>query len=494
VAKNEIRLLYSGLVIFATKMISVATGLIFQLMIARAIIDPKDYDVWFNLNDVLSYFTLLAGVIPFWAIRFVARGNEAATKTGILANLVISAIATGIYVLLAPFMTSALGIGKYVLLYFLIAVQIVEIHFFSILEACLRAKKPQAIGYGLLISEVCKIVLGYVLIIQLGQPLLGALIGLIASFAIQIAYYFRLLKEELKQQVRWEYVKEWLKGSTVNIYNLIGNQIAAFIFIMLFIYGGDGGRSMYGLGASIAGIVTYSSFLAFALYPKLLAEKRGEDITTSLKMVLMFAIPMAAIAIALSDSFIIIMRPEYAEAQIVLVVLTLDALVITLSGFYSSVLYGVEQVDEKEKISLKQLFKSRLFIVFSLTYLHSIITLPAATYILANYAQNQPLQASLYVSIINSSARFAMFLILYAVVRKVIKMDIPWKSISKYTLASVIVGAILFVLPEHPTRLSLTLAVTAAAGVAYFGLLMAIDKEARMLAASVWQEIRFRFK
>jgi hypothetical protein len=42
---------------------------------------------------------------------------------------------------------------------------------------------------------------------------------------------------------------------------------------MLFTYGGETARSNYGAAAQIANIITYSSFLAFALYPKPLAEK-----------------------------------------------------------------------------------------------------------------------------------------------------------------------------------------------------------------------------
>ena len=473
-------------------MLSIATGLAFQLMIARATTKPE-YDLWFNINDILAYFTLLATAFPFWTMRFVARGKEGAAKTGILANLTISAIATIIYLPLVPLITSSLDISQeYLLLYFIVSTQIIELYFINALEACLRARVPQTLGYGLLVAEVCKVIVGYILIIEFRQPLLGALLSLIIAFTIQIAYYSKLLIQELKQRIRWEYAKEWLKGSTANIYNIVGNRIAAFIFIMLFAYGGEGARGSYGAATQIASIITYSSFLAFALYPKLLAEKNSEDITTSLKMVLMFAIPMTAGAITLSDSYIIIMKSIYKDAWPVLIVLAINAFVATLSGLFSSVLYGVERVDEKAKISFRELVKSRLFIVFSLPYFHSAITLPTAFYILANHVQN-PLQAALYVSIINSSVSFAMFLILYAIVRKTVTINIPWRNIMKYVFASAIM-AIFLSLIQHPTRIYLTLIVTAIGGIIYLTLLMAIDKEARALVNSMWQEVKFKIR
>ena len=490
-AKSEIRLQYSGFIIFAARMLSVASGLIFQLMIARGTTD-LEYDLWFNVNDVLAYFTLLAGSLPFWSMRFVARNKEGAVKTGIIANLIISAIATIIYIPLVPLITSSLGIPqKYLLLYFIVSVQIIELYSINALQACLRAKIPQAIGYGLLLAEACKVILGYTLIINFQQPLLGALLSLITAYTIQTVYFLKLLSGELKQSFKWGYIKEWLKGSVVNIYNIVGNQIAAFIFIMLFTYGGDGARGSYGAAAQIATVITYSSFLAFALYPKLLAEKNSEDITTALKMVLMFAIPMTVGAIALSNSYIIIMKEEFKDAWPILVVLAINSFVGTMSVFFSSVLYGVEKVDEKAKISFRKLIKSRLFIVFSLPYFHSAITLPTAFYILVNYAQNQPLQAALYVSAIISLAGFTMFLILYAIVQKMVKIDIPWKNIAKYVFASAVMATVLFIIP-HPTRIYLTLITTAIGGIIYLVLLMVIDKEARLLVHSIWQEIKFK--
>jgi len=495
--KREIRLQYSGFVIFAAKLLSIATGFIFQVMIARATSLPghePEYDLWFNINDIAIYFTLLAGVLPFWTMRFVAREKEGAVKTGIFSNLAISIIATLIYLPLVPLITSALGISaNYVSLYFVISIQIIEFHSLNMLEACLQARIPHTIGYGLLVQQFCKVILGYVLIIQLQQPLLGAVVASVVAFLIQIVYYFKLLAQELKQKTRWEYAKEWLKGSIANIYNVVGNQIATYIFIMLFAYGGEGARGRYGAAVQITNVITYSAFLAFALYPKLLAERKREDIATSFKMVLMFAIPMTAGAISLSNSYIIILKSEYIETAPVLIVLAIDALVSVVSGLFSSVLFGFERFDEEAKISLSELAKSRLLVVFSLPYLHSAITLPTAFYVLTTYAQNQPFQAALYVSIINSSVRFAMFLLLCVIVRKMIRLDIPWSNIAKYLFASAVMATALSLIP-HPTTISLTLGITAIGGIIYLSLLMAIDKEARMLAIAVWRELKSKVK
>jgi O-antigen/teichoic acid export membrane protein len=441
----------------------------------------------------MGYFTLMSGVLPFWAMRFVARREEGATKTGVFTNLIIALLAAAVYIPLVPLITSALSISRqYVFLYYLVALQIIELYLISGFENCLTSIKPHVLGYGLLTAEFSKISLGYILMVQLHHPLEGALVSIIVGLLVQSIYYTKLLAKEFQQRVRWSYVKEWLKGSLVNIYNIIGNQIASYIFIMLFVIGGNTARSNYGAASLIAGMITYSSYLTIALYPKLLADRNHKDITTSIKMMLMFTIPMTIGVIALPGAYLAILSPAYTVATPVLIVLAVDALVATLSGFFSDVLYGAERVDEKAKMSFKELVKSRLFLSFSFPYIHFAITLPTAYYLLTFYARNHPLRAALYVSVINSAGHFILFLVLYAVVRKMITINIPWKSIAKYTFSATIMGIILYVLP-HPTRVYMTVGVTAIGGIVYLVLLMAIDKEARTLIRSVLQGIKIRF-
>jgi hypothetical protein len=238
-------------------------------------------------------------------------------------------------------------------------------------------------------------------------------------------------------------------------------------------------------------VITYSSFLAFALYPKLLAEQKSEDVTVSLKTVLMFAIPMTAIAMALSSSYIVILRVELLAipgAGIVLAILALDALVGVVSGIYGSVIFGVDSVD-KEKLTFKSIVRSKIFIAFSLPYVQFAITIPTTYFILITYAFQQPLLAALSVCIINSVVRAGMFVVLFIVVRGMIKVAFPWRSVGKYTFASTVTGFLLYFLP-FSTNIAITLAWTAIGGLVYLAILMLIDKETRNLPRAILGEIR----
>jgi O-antigen/teichoic acid export membrane protein len=506
VPKKEIRLQYSGFILFAAKMISVVTGLIFQFLVAWST-NKGQYDIWFNVNDVVAYFTILVGVAPFWVMRFVARGKEGSTKTGFVTNLFVSMVSTAVYLALVPLILSMLGIsGDFLPVYLIASLQIVELYILTLFEGCLQAIAPHTIGYGLLVQQVGKVALGYVLIVQMEQPLIGALVATITAIVIQLFYYTKLLAPQFKQKIKWGYVKQWVKGSVANIYNVIGSQISAYVFIMLYEIGGEGSRGRYGAAATVTNVIAYSSFLAFALYPKLLADRKKEDITTALKMVLMFAIPMTVVAIVMSDSYITLLRQDYPDAAIILAVSAVDTLIAVTTNVFSAVLFGLESLDQDEKISFKALVKSRLFVAFSLPYITSAITLPLTYFVLMSYAFNQPLEAAFYVSIIIAVARFASFIVLYGLVRKTVKLDIPWKSISKYVIASAVMGVVLFVLP-HPVGVAETadtmdlifnigqiLVLTGIGAAVYLVVIMAIDREARMLPKAMLQEVRGKKK
>jgi O-antigen/teichoic acid export membrane protein len=494
-ANKEIRLQFSGYAIFAAKIVSVATGFIFQLMLARTLLSnpatSQQYSIYFNINDVAAYFTMAGGVLPFWIMRYYARNKEGAIKTGLAATAILSVIFATLYLGIISLILPIFTVPSVFLPIYLIAVfQIVELYFYGFYETCLQAYKPQAIGYGLLIQQVTKISVGYVLIVQLGQPLLGAVVATIVSFGIHLGYYTNLLKHEMKQRIQWSYVKEWLKGSVLTLYSVGGTQLVAFIFIMLFIFGSQDGRGIYGAAANISSIIGFSSFLSFALYAKLLTERKPEDITTSLKMVFMFALPMAAGAIALADSYILLLAGTestslYQQGYIVLIVLAIDALITVCGGILSSVVYGFESVDESGKMSMRQLFKSKLFLTYSLSYIQAAFALPITYIVLSTYASGQPLLAAFSVSLINTSVHFFTLAALYQIARKMTRIIIPWRSMVKYVFASAAMASVLFIMAPHPTDTLMTLVETALGGIVYLTILYLIDKEAREIPKAI---------
>jgi O-antigen/teichoic acid export membrane protein len=485
-AKSEIRLRYSGLIIFASRLLSVATGIAFVLMITRTV-SEAEFGIWGNISDVSSYFTLLAGVFPFWTTRFVTRKHAGSARTGLVANIFISIASASIYLALLPTILSALQLSTYTILYTITSIQILELYTLSALEAVLLAKQPQTTGYGLLIYEICKVILGFTLIIQLKLGLLGAIYSMTIAYAIQAGFYIKLTAKEFKESVRWTYLKEWLKASPINLYNIVGDRIATFTLIFLFIYG-ELSRSYYGAALTIASVIGYSTFLAYALYPRLLSESNAKDISISLRLVLMFAIPMTIGAMVLSDSYLTILKLVYRDAAPVLLLLAMHFLCLSLSQVFNTVVMGTERLDTKAKIPFRELTKTRLFQIFTLPYIQSAITLPTTFFAMFYIAKTQ-LEAATYLALINLIVGVAMLLCRYIIARKCLTFNFPWKNVAKYIIASAVMATPLLVIP-HPTRLLLTAGLTVLGGIMYFAILATIDQETRELIKSILNETK----
>ncbi len=489
-AEDEIRLTYSGIVMFLSRLLSVGTGLFFSLMVFRSTV-PQEYGIYGNISDTLSYFTLPAIIIPFWTTRFTARNHIGAPKTGLTANLLLSTIFAAIYVLLLPTITSALQISEaYTFLYTIAVIQILELYTLQTFEAILHAKQPQKIGYGFLIFEACKVIVCYILIIQLGLrgslALLAAIISIIIAYTVRLAFYLKLTRRQLQGKIRWGYLKEWLKASPINLYDIAGQRLAAFVLILLFIYAGEVARAYYGAAITIATIIGYSSILAFALYPKLLSQTDPRDISTSLKMVLMFAIPMTAGAIILSDSYLTILEISYSLASPVLIFLAMDVLCISISSVFGTIVSGTERIDEKAKIPFRKLVKTRLFLAYTLPYIKAAVTLPLTYFILTSIVETA-LEAATLLSVIIFITDMPMLFATYALAKKCIDFSMPWKSIVKYAAASAVMAVVLLVIP-NPTRILHTLAVTLLGGSIYILILLQMDREVRSLSKSILKE------
>jgi O-antigen/teichoic acid export membrane protein len=488
VEREKIRVQYSGLIIFAAQIISIGTGLAFNLLLTRNLTKPE-FGTWTNIFDLTSYFTIFAGLFPFWAVRFMARGKEGATKAVVASNLVMSAISMVLYLILVFPVTAALGVSSaLIIVYALASVHIINIHLIGALESILRAKKPQVTGIGLLVSELSKIGLAYTIAVGFDQVILGAMIGFLIGEILQTVYYLKLLSVDLRHAIHWGYIKEWAKGSTANIFGMVGAQFANFIFILLFVYGVHGAaRADYQAAATFAAVIGYASSLAFALYPKLLAQGCFEEVASSLRLMLMFALPMTALTIVMSPSLLTILDVSYSSASPVLIALAADALVIVLLTFYQFVLMGTEKFDEKATIHLGTLVKSKIFKVNSLSYIQAAITLPLVLYLLTSFVVESS-QLAFYFAIIILFTHIILLTLVYVWTIRACRVTFPWVSVGKYLFASGIAGIAVFFLP-HPTTVMLTLATLATGIGIYAAIILLIDKHARALVLEIIRQL-----
>jgi O-antigen/teichoic acid export membrane protein len=449
----------------------------------------SEYGIWTNIFDYTAYFWLFSGVLPFWATRFMARGKEGTVKTSTLAQLSIALISTVAYFPAIILITNAIGTQAYLLIYLIAGLYVFNFYMVAIFEGVLRSIRPQVIGYGLLVEEVVKVAIALTVIVGLGQLFLGAILALVVSASVQVVFYVWLLRDEFRQKTSWGYLKEWFKGSAVIAYNSIGGQLVSFVMVLLFLYGGSSTRAYYQAAFTFTNIIGFSASLAFALYPKLLSKTcPDEQVGVSFRTMMMLAIPLSTITMVMATSFLTMLNIAYAVAWPVVIALALDALVVLVSQFYSSCLMGAEAFDAEGKISLRLLFKSKIFKVFSITYIQAAIALPLTYFVLTALPVAGSVQAAVDVIAITLGVHLSTFIGLYLFMRKSIRLPVAWKSLTKYLLASIIMGIALLLIPATSTLL-FTVAKAVVGLAIYIALLLAIDKQARELLNLIIQEV-----
>lgn len=488
-AGTQIRLRYSGLILFLFRLFSVGTGLLFTLIITRNV-TPAEYGIYGNLNDILSYFTLTSSIIPFWVTRFTARQRQGAAETGLIMNIIIAFISAATYLLVLSWIMDAVQISReYLLTYMAGSLIIIGNHIVAVLEATLYSKRPETLGFGLFVFEISRVMVGFLLLIILKFGLIGAIIGLSAAFFTQSLFYLlKYLLREFKWVIRWDYVKEWFKASVLNVYSIISGRILTLANLLLFIYAGNLSRAYYGAASSIALIIGYSSSLAFALYPKLLSKTDAghEDVALSLKMVLMFAVPMTLGAIVLSEDILSLLSTSYVHTKPVLIILSVDSLLSSFSSIFGSVISGTEKFDAGAKIRYRDIIRSKLFLLLTLQYVQAtMVILPI--YIILASARLDALEAAIYLALTNMIVNTFLTLARYIIAKKCLEFNMPWLNIVKYFGASIAMSLILYIL-QTPARLMIIVPKIIFGGLIYFVILLTIDRETKELLKSARKE------
>ncbi len=266
---DNIRVTYSGLIAFVVGLISVLTGLLFALIVARNL-SPEEFGTWSLIFSIISYFIISEHIIHFWTVRQVARGEEVG-KTSVVSTTFFSIGAIPFYLFVTYVVSSQTNTE---LDSMILAVILVPLFFVSrILRGINTAHRPQATSYSLLIFETTKIpaALAFVYFLDLGLD--GAIFAVIIAYIIQIAVQFYFAKPKLHNKFDFLTLKRWIKLSWISLYNQLHGFISTLdILIYTLLIGSVIGVAFYAASLAIAHITIHAEKISQALYPKLLAN------------------------------------------------------------------------------------------------------------------------------------------------------------------------------------------------------------------------------
>jgi O-antigen/teichoic acid export membrane protein len=488
---SDIRFRYTGFTNFAAQLLSIVPGFILVLTVTRNLA-TTDFGAWQNIGDLLGYATILSGIIPFSVVRYVARGHADAIKTGIATNILLSLPITGIFLLFSSSFASIIGTNP---LYFQIAsLHVLMFYILPAVQGAVYAKTPHILGYGTVIYELTKVAVGIVLVAYFRTGLLGAIITVVMAQVAMTLFYLVSIRGYLRGRINWGYLRSWWKISFIVLYGTIGSRLASLGMILLILIWGTAARAYVGAAVTIAVMISYSTTLATALYPKLLAKPDPIIVETAFKLIMLFAIPMVGGILILSNQLLTVLKTDYAAASIVLCVYAIAYLLDSLATTLDTIIAATEHADMNIETTLRQLAKSKLFLLPTLTNVSAAIYLPILAVFLKLFATG-PLQAALYTSLAYISATIPLFVIRYRTAKRSLAFSFPVKSLTRFTFAAILMMIFLSQINLAAT-LSKIMILVLAGSVVYFSTVLIIDSETRVLAKSTLDFIlgRLRYK
>jgi O-antigen/teichoic acid export membrane protein len=433
------------------------------------------FGIWQNIGDWLGYFAIMATVIPTWSLRYIARGDKNAAKTGIVLNSLIGTPLMLAYLMFSGHMAGFVGASP--LIYAVASIQVLGLYLIPAFESIANALKPEVIAYGQILRETVKVGSAYLLIMGLRLGIMGAIMTVTIVYSVDIIYLAARFPWVLKRKLDLSLLRDWFKGSILTLYNIGVYQLWTFDMLMLALIASVNARAYYGAAFTIGSMISYSIALSVALYPKLLAGGGVKEIETAFRLTLMFAVPMTVGVIVYAQPYLTILNPIYTPAKPILILLACSFFLGCFTRIYRTIVYGLEKVDARGRLTLKQLMKSSFFLLPTIGLILAAIYLPMLYFILSRMIK-EPIEAGIAVALLTLVFHILRVIVFSRISKRTIEFSLPMKALGRYFVASAVMAFILLVLPT-PTRILYVFAGTLVGVTTYFLVLTLIDQETR---------------
>ena len=369
---SGIRVTYSGLISFATLVISIVTGTIFTIIVTRRL-DPSDFAVWSLIGSLFVFIMIFDPISSYWTSRQIAR-NEKVSMTAFGANSLFSVFGVIIYIGISVFLAFTTDVDFGILLFG--ALMIPFVYIVKILRAVTGSYKPQGNGYSLLISEITKIPVGLILVYFFDMGIIGAISTTILASSTQVLFYFYYINEKFREKFSFQVIRDWMKNSWLALYSGNTGRFSELdVVLYSSFFGNVAGLAYLGIGKTMGNLVSMTTYLSAGLFPKLIATNQEEFIVLSLKRTLFFSVPLLFLVLVFSKPGLWILNPVYVDGVSVVIVWAFAHFVWIFLNIFSSALTGLDTVDEKINPTFKDFLKSKLFFVPTIDHILRVIYL-----------------------------------------------------------------------------------------------------------------------
>ncbi len=445
---SKIRVTYSGLISLVIGLVSVITGLIFTLVVTREL-TQNDLGTWSLLGSLIGYSAILQPTVAYWTTREIARGLETG-KTAFITSGMISGIG------IAIFLTISFAIGSVTnediaILFF--GVLLIPLQFiWNVLMAISLGHKPQNGDYGFLVSELTKIPFVFLFVYFFQMGIHGVILAVVASLFVSTIFLLIKNREKILGVFDISMVKWWLRHSWLPTYPRLSKIIyESDVIIFTIITGSAFGLSYWVVSKSVASIVSHSSRINKAVYPKLLEGGRKEFFQESMLKFFYFAFPLGALSIVFSKAGLFALNPIYISANPVVILLVLAGFIAGFTKLLNGSLKGIEKVDTDRNASTKDYLRSKLFYLPTLGLIKRSIYIGILVILLVILVNNDSSEIDLifWWALLYLIMEIPFSVYFYIMAQKEFKPEINKKSTVKYMISAILVFSSFYFLSEN---------------------------------------------
>jgi len=475
----------AGLLSFLASLLSLVTGLLFSVLVARRLA-LEDYGAWQFYSTVISYLMLPGVVVNFWLTRDLGHGRRV-LKTGVVSCGLLGALTSFILVGSSIMSSSVAPINMDVLL--ALVANLIAFYLSSSLDSASIGVAPSLYGVGLIVQETVKVIAGAILVVWLRTGLLGAILSIDIALFSKVATMYLKMPPVARGELDISIGLLWLRRSWVPILSLLPGLLSSFdILILAWLVGSTRQAAYLALAKTVAAAAGYPQRLAISLESKLLGGKGDEHIEESIRLVMMFALPMTAGLVVLALPIAYVFGRNYSPAAVPLQLLSLASFLSIIYGISLTILQGAERVDTQVGVSSGDIIRSSLAMPRVIETVARALCVLASLVVLSLVRTWDPSsEASVTIlALMNLLVTLALSLSMLRMSRRTHGYVVPWRDLSRYALATIVMTlALLGLYPVGAISdrifdvLVNLLPVVVAGGIVYFTVLLAIDQRLR---------------
>ena len=480
-------------------LLTVITGLVFTIILTRTL-DPVEFGTWGVIIVLFMGVLNIEPIISYWATREVARGLESA-KTAIFSSGIFSSMAVIIYLIIVHFVHS--GTDTDFESIFLAAFLIPIIFLNRVLSGINLGWKPQAVSYGILVMGVTQIPMALIFVYFFDMGVIGIIISVAIANISSIIVLTISARETIKKEFQIKFLKKWFRLSWLPFYPGIAGMVHAYdVVVFSLMVGSVEGIGFWTAAVLLPNLISNSGLISTAVYAKLLQKGKMENLQRNVTQIFFFAFPLSAIVIVFAEPGLFILNPIYQIAFPVVIIMTFQVVLNTLSTVFQSMLKGVETVDVDEKASFKQYIKSKLFLLPTLLLIQYSVYITLLVIMLWVAGSDYDLiDLITYWAIIMLSTQIPITICHYIMVRKHLQITFEFSIILKYFAISLVVFSLIYYLTEQFLEydsnvfvfIPAVLLFTMIGVFGYISITYLVDSRTKHLVSEIINELKERF-